>query len=355
MSSRWLLLAAVLGQLVRGGPAEGGTLRATLGLEYDDNPFEYAQSRRAGWVSRLYLYSTSSLLERGWGNLLLRHQWGVKRFWRSEEASESAGDVVANHLELGGKMRLHERLALVWGGEFKLKNVQRITSEESYLRGGLNLGLAGQWRWGLAGRLNYRRSDDDARDLRLVDVSLHQLGVELIWAPSRRLSGQLGLRKRWLDYDRRALVNGEEGQLRESEVDQEDRGTEWSAGVQYYRGVLLQARYALTDNHSNSAGFGYDAQRIQLMLARHLLRGIDVQLFLTTQLRSYDRGFAESLPGTGGEQDEYEQSLVSVKLARRLGERYDLSWQYRYSRNGSRLDHDFFRKNVYSFAIDMVI
>lgn len=330
-------------------------MRATLGLEYDDNPFEYAQSRRAGWVSRLYLHSTSSLLEREWGNLLLRHQWGVKRFWRSEEASQPTGDVVANHLELGGKVRLRERLALIWGGELKFKNVQRVTSEESYLRGGLSLGLAGQWRWGLAGRLNYRRSGDDARDLRLVDVSLHQLGVELSWTRSRRLSAQLGFSRRWLGYDRRALVEGEEGRLNEGKVDQEDRGREWSAGIQYYRGVLVQAGYALIDNRSNSAGFGYDGQRIQLLLARHLLYGIDGQLFLTTQLRRYARNFSEPLPNAGGEQDEYEQSLFSVKLARRLGERYDISWQYRHSRNGSRLDDGFFRKNVYSLAIDMVI
>jgi len=91
------------------------------------------------------------------------------------------------------------------------------------------------------------------------------------------------------------------------------------------------------------------------MLTRHLGKGVDGQLFFTSQVRRYDEAELAESAAPGGGRDEYEQALFSLKLARRFGERYDLSWQYRSSRNGSRAGDGFFRKKVYSLAIDMGI
>ena len=355
MSCRWLQGIAALALLGWGEPVEGSTFRVTLGLEYDDNPFETAESRRAGWVSRLYLSSSGRLLEREWGNLQVRHQSGLKRFWKAEEVDGSSGDVVANHLELGGSVRLHERVVAGWGSELKVKNVQRVSSEESYLRGGYRFDLTGQWGSRFSGVINYRRGSDDARDLRLVDVSQHELGLVFHYNRSRRLRGHAGLRWRRVGYARPALELEEDGGFSEGDEDQEDRGLEWGAGIQYYRGVLIHASYAFIDNSSNSLGYGYKTHRLLLLLTRHIVYGVDGQFYFTTQLRRYDQDFSTMLPTAAGEQDEYEQNLFSVKLARQLSERYGISWQYKYSRNGSRGKDDFFRKNIYSLAIDMVL
>jgi hypothetical protein len=348
----WLLLglACLLGW---GGPGRANTVRATLSLEYDDNLFEYQKSRRSGWISRLYLSSASRLLDRKWGNLQVQHQWGIKRFWRSEEAAGTPGDVVANYLELGGVLRLREGLQASWASELKIKSVQQISSEESYLRGGLRLGLNGHWGERLTGGIGYRRSGDEARDPQLADVSMHEGSANLSYARSRRLRGSLGFRWRRLNYGRPALMGGDEEE--ENGVDQEDVGREWSAGVQLYRGVLVHAQYAFIDNSSNSMGYGFSAHRMQLMLTRHLGKGVDGQLFFTSQVRRYDEVELTEPAASEGGRDEYEQTLFSLKLARRLGERYDLSWQYRSSRNGSRAGDGFFRKKVYSLAIDMGI
>jgi len=127
------------------------------------------------------------------------------------------------------------------------------------------------------------------------------------------------------------------------------------AGIQYYRGVLVHANYAFIDNNSNSFGYGFKAHRVQVLLTRHLVYGVDGQLFFTSQVRRYDEELPGPFPAAGGEQEEYEQTLLSAKLSRQLSDRYGISWQYRYSRNGSRGEDGFFRKHVYTLAIDVAI
>ena len=202
MTRGWLLLILAC-SLGWGGSGRASTVRATLGLEYDDNLFEYQKSRRSGWISRLYLSSASRLLDRKWGNLQVQHQWGIKRFWRSEGTTGTSGDVVANYLELGGVLRLREGLQASWASELKIKSVQQISSEESYLRGGV-----GHWGERLTGGIGYRRSGDEARDPRLADVSMHEGSANLSYARSRHLRGSLGLRWRRLNYGRPALTEG---------------------------------------------------------------------------------------------------------------------------------------------------
>ena len=55
-----------------------------------------AESKRAGWVNRLFLSSSAQLLETPRGILQQRYQWGLKRFWKSEEGHGARGDVVAS-------------------------------------------------------------------------------------------------------------------------------------------------------------------------------------------------------------------------------------------------------------------
>ena len=125
------------------------------------------------------------------------------------------------------------------------------------------------------------------------------------------------------------------------------------AGIQFYRGALVHASYALLDNQSNSVGYGFWAHRVQLLLTRHIAHQIDGQVFLTLQRRRYDEELPEFLPVTEVEEDEYEQTLFSLKLSRQMSERYDVSWEYRDARNGSRRGAGSFGKKVYSLALDI--
>jgi len=235
----------------------------------------------------------------------------------------------------------------------KIKNVQRISSEESYLRGGLRLGLRGRLGQGVSGTLRYRRGGDDARDTTLADVSVHELGMELGYGRNRQLQAHVGVRWRWLDYDRPILLAGAVDSLATRMRQQSDRVRELVAAVQVYRGALVHASYALLDNDSNSVGFGFRAHRLQVLLTRHIVYRVDGQVYLTLQRRRYDEELPESLPTAEVEEDEYEQTLLSFKLSRQMTERYGLSSQYKRARNGSRRGDASYHKNIYSLALDI--
>ncbi|NKB67185.1 MAG: hypothetical protein GKR89_09000 [Candidatus Latescibacteria bacterium] len=339
--------------LLWGGAAAGLDLEAKLGVEYDDNPFEAVSGERAGWLNRLYLRTAGPLLETPRGVLQVQHKLGLKRFWMVEEMAGGRGDVMANQVEVAGMAQLQKRLLLQWGSQFKLKNVQRISNEQSYLHGGIHLGLEGGLRSGMVGGLRYRMGGDDARDAQLSDVSLQELGGELRYGRSRRFRARLGLNWRWLDYDRPRLVQSGAGFWERGQRKQADQRREITADVQVYRDVLVQTKYAFLDNHSNSLGYGYRAHRLQILLTRHIAGGLDGQLYFTSQLRRYDEPVPGDVKPVAAEEDEYEQTMVSVKMARQLNQRYGVSAQYRYSRNGSRQDEGFFRKNVYALSLDM--
>ena len=91
------------------------------------------------------------------------------------------------------------------------------------------------------------------------------------------------------------------------------------------------------------------------MLSRPLVADVDGQLFLTAQLRRYNQEKLEARSLFSSEEDEYEQQMLSLKLARQLDEHYGVSWQYRHSRNDSRQGGDAFRKNVYSLALEIAL
>ena len=351
---KWGWISVLLGLLFLGRPLPSPGLQASLGLEYDDNPFEkIAQSKRAGWVNRLFLSSSTQLLETKRGVLQLRHQWGVKRFWKSEEVHGSRGDVVASQLQIAALVQLHERLSLSWDNEVKIKNVQRISSEESYLRGGLHLGVSARLGQGVSGALRYHRSRDDARDTTLVDVAVNELGVALAYAYRRNLQARLGLKWHWIAYDRPILRTVPADSLATRIKEQSDRMRELVAGVQLYRDILVHASYTLLDNDSNSVGFSYRAHRLQLLVGRHLVLQVDGQFYLTLQRRCYDEELPQLLQSITAEESDYEQRLLSFKLSRKLTSHYGLSAQYKRSRNGSRRADASFHKNIYSLALDI--
>ena len=179
------------------------------------------------------------------------------------------------------------------------------------------------------------------------------MGGEVRYGRSRRFRARLGLNWRWLDYERPRLVHSRVGLWEKGGRKQADRRREITADVQLYRNVLVQTNYAFLDNQSNSLGYGYRAHRLQVLVTRHIVGGLDGQLYFTSQLRRYDEPIPGGVIQMEGEEDEYEQTVMSVKMARQLNKRYGVSAQYRYSRNGSRQDEGFFRKNVYAVSVDM--
>ena len=351
---RWGRIYVLLGLLFLGRPLPSPGLQASFGLEYDDNLFEkIAESKRSGWVNRLFLSSSTRLLETKRGVLQLRHQWGAKRFWKSEEVQGSSGDVVASQLQIAVVAQLHERLSLFCDNEVKIKNVQRISSEESYLRGGLKLGLSGRLGKGVSAELRLRRSSDHARDTSMVDVAVNGLGMELAYEYRRNVQARLGLKWHWIDYERPILQMAPVDSLDSRIEDQADRMRELVAGVQFYRSILVHASYALLENDSNSVGFSYRAHRLQLLVGRNLYHQVDGQFYLTLQRRRYREELPQSLPQITAEESDYEQMLLSFKLSRQLTSHYGLSTQYKRSRNGSRQAGASFHKNIYSLALDI--
>lgn len=356
MRRGWLGGTVLLALFAGGTPADGESMRATIGLEYDDNPFDVAGPGRAGWVSRLYLQQAGVVTGGEWGEVHLRHEWGLKRFWRAEDASTTAGDVLANAVDCGAIWRVRPSLALSLGSELKIRSVQRLSREDGYLRGALRLGLETEPRPGLSGSLRYLQGVEDARGGGLADAAVRELAADLRLRREQRVSGSVGLRLRRVRYSRPILEAdpAQPDQVQELDRDQRDLGIEASAGVEYSGTVLVQAGYGCLANRSNSLGYDYLAHRVHALVTRALIAEVDGQLFLTGQFRRY----GESLPpseATPVEQDEYEQLLLSLKLARRLGERLGLSWQYRFSRNGATNAEEACRKRVYALSLDLAL
>ncbi len=350
MKQLWFQLLMAGGLLA--APRSGSGLQGVMGLEYDDNPFEARSGGRGGWINRVYLDFSGQLLEREWSSVQVRHQWGFKRFWRGEEAAAPRGDVMASELELEGVFQPHARLVLSGATVLKIKDVARISSEESYLHGGVRASARGALGRGFTGALRYHHSGDDAREEGLADLVLQEAGFELGYSRNRQLQTSVGAAQRWLEYGRRALVRGPEGEVVVSGRNQADREREVRAGLFLCQGMLVDAGYSFVDNESNSLGYGFRAHQVQLLLSRHLAYGVDGQFYLTAQQRRYDEGEV-FLPAPETSQDEYAQTLVFLKLSRQLTPVYGVSLQYSYSRNGDRHDAGFFRKRTYGLSLNI--
>jgi hypothetical protein len=282
----------------------------------------------------------------------VRHQGGIKRFWdTARNVAGGAGDVVANHLAVSGRVRASPRIDLFGSGSVKLKQVTRVPGEEGYLRGLADAGLTAALQKGISGTIHYRVGADDARDVSLPEVSLRELGLEVRLRRSRRLTGRMAAVWRWLDYDRPALQVGPGGQIVVMPHSQSDLLREVTAGLLVYRGMLVRVTYSYLDNQSNSSGYGFRGHRVQVVVVRHLSGGVDGQVYVNLQTRDYE-DLPLSIPGTSSEADEYEQSIAILKLSRQMTSRWGVSLQYGFFRNGARQAGGFYRKHVYTFSLD---
>lgn len=347
----WCLQLVMLSCLAASSPRLAEGMQAVAGLEYDDNPFETYPGRRGGWVSRFYLDTAGQLLDQSWGGIQIKHQWGFKRFWRGEGEAVPRGEVMASELELEGLAQVHPRLQLSASSLLKVKNVNRISSQDSYLHGGLraqaHLALGRGW----TGSLRYQRSTEDPREADLADLSLQELGTDLTFNRGRRAQAHLGAAWRWLAYGQLARTHGSAGSVVFATHDQRDLERELRLGLSLNRKMLMDAGYALLDNHSNSLGYGFRAHQIELLLSRQLGLGVDGQFYLTTQRRRYRDELSPDGPKVADE--EYAQTLLFTKLTRQISTLYSLGFQYSYSRNGSRREEGFFRKHIYGFSLNI--
>ena len=57
---KWLWRGALLLLLAVQGSVDALDLRAVVGVEYDDNPFEVTGERRQSWGNRLYLHASET-------------------------------------------------------------------------------------------------------------------------------------------------------------------------------------------------------------------------------------------------------------------------------------------------------
>jgi hypothetical protein len=260
--------------------------------------------------------------------------------------------VVTNELEASTQAWLTGRVALSGQGNLKVKNVHQAPSEEGYLRGTVEGAVTGTFGQGITGAARYLRGGDDSRAATLPSASLHEAGAEVRYSRSRQVQGRAGVAWRWLTYGRPALERTRGGGVAPLTVDQSDLLWEVSAGAQVYRGMLIHAAYAFLHNRSNSFGYGFRAHRVQALLTRSIAREVDGQVYLTFQVRRYVDPLTP-LPGGRSEADEYEQTVVLLKLSRQVTSRCGVSVQYGHFRNGALRSAGFYRKNVYAFSVDM--
>jgi len=336
----WALAFCAL--FAREGSAE---LRATLSLQRDDNLFESRSFARRGWVNRLFIEVGEELVVRNWGRVFLRHQSGFKRLWQAQERGGVAGEVMANHLVLGGALRLGKKWTATWQTDGKLVNAQNLSHEQSYLRGGLRAAV--ERRLGNAAHFgaHYGLGRDDLRDVGAADVTTREMGVGGRYGRGR-IKGRLSLTMRRLVATRE--VFGLERALK-----RRDRMWEGQWGVRYYRSALADLSYTFLQNHSNFATNRFRAHRVQFLLAGALFAKIDGQVYWTLQERRYEE--LADLPLGVEVDDEYAQNLLSAKVSRPLSEHYGLSLQWWHARNGSRQTAAFYRKNTFSLLFDMVL
>jgi hypothetical protein len=326
-------------------------VRGKVALAHDSNLFEGAVDRRSGWVSRLHVSASGFLVRNARGQVVVDYQGGIKKLWQEPPGAsgDGRGDVVINHAQARGEVRLTDRLAFAQLGMVKVKQVTRVPGEESYLRGALEGRLSGRTHGGAAkGGFYLRWGGDDSRDALLPEVTMREVGIDARFGRSRRLRASVRVSWRWLDYDRPALGSSRDG-VALLEVEQSDLLRAATVGLQLYRGTLANLTYGYLWNRSNSFGYGYSAHRLDLLLVRHLARGVDLQVYLILQFRSYDDP-VDPLPQAGA--DEYEQTMGVVKLSRQLTGRLGASLQYSFTRNGARRTGDFYRKHVTSLSLE---
>ena len=344
-----VVLLGVIGDIQGGQAAE---VHAVAGMAHDSNLFEAQVDPQGGWVNRLYVFASGYLLRRSRGYVSVQHQGGIKRFWQAErQADGRAGDVVVNRLEVAGQIRVAKRVVLSNSSVLKVKQVSRVPGEEGYLRGSVEGRAVARLSKGASGTLYYRRGGDDSRDALLPEVSLHEVGIEGCYGRSRQLRGRVGVTWRWLDYDRPALEWDPGGGVVPLGFGQSDLVRGGSAGVQVYWGMLVHLTYGFLDNRSNSFGYGFSAHRVQALVIRHLVGGVDGQAYVNVQFRRYDDSLIP-LPGGGSEVDEYEQTMGVLKLSRQVTDRFGISLQYGFFRNGARQSGGFYRKHVYTLSMD---
>ncbi len=348
-----LVGVALLAWLGGFGGVQAAEVRGVVGLSHDTNLFEATGDPRAGWVSRLHVSVSGYLVRNPKGHVVVDYQGGIKKLWKEqpEPGDGGRGDVVVNLVQVRSQVRLTDRVSFAQSGMLKIKQVHRVPGEESYLRGSLEGRLSGRTRGGSAtGGLYLRWGGDDSRDALLPEVSMREVGVDARVGRSRRLRAYAGASLRWLDYDRPALGGSGDG-IASLGAEQSDLLRTVSVGLQLYRGALVHLTYAYLWNRSNSFGYGYAAHRLNLLLVRHLARGVDLQAYLILQFRTYDDPLVP-LPQAGAESDEYEQTMGVFKLSRQLTGRIGASIQYSLIRNGARRTGDFYRKHVYALSLE---
>lgn len=340
MRALWALAFCAL--FAREGGAE---LRMTLSLERDDNLFATRFAARSGWVNRLFVEVDEELVARSWGRVYMRHQAGLKRLWQSEERGGVAGEVMANHLALGGALRWGEKWTASWQADGKLVNAQNLSREESYMRGGAR--VAGERRLGRSTYIggHYGVGRDDLRSFAAEDVTTREVGVDMRHGRGR-LKSRLGLTRRRLVVERDMSV-GVIGR------DRRDRMWEGQWGMRYYRRALVDMSYTFLHNNSNVAAHRFSAHRLQVLVAGTLLAKLDGQLYWTLQRRHYQE--QTPLPLGGEADDEYAQNLISAKVSRPLNEQCGFALQWWHARNGSRQTAAFYRKNTFSLLFDMTL
>ncbi|MBT3605806.1 MAG: hypothetical protein HOE48_13660 [Candidatus Latescibacteria bacterium] len=332
-------------------PVPAADLQVVGGTAFDSNLYEALVKAQGGLVSRVSVTAKGFAWRGKLGVVQIEQQAGLKHIWDAASTEMQAGDVFVEQFFVHGITRVGKRNKLGIRTGIKFKQATRVPGEESYLRGVVDGDFFVPLGTHFISRVRFGFGGDDSRDVLLAEADYHSAGLDLVYARSRQFKAHVRFSRRWIDYDRAALVLEKSDQITALKMNQADQTSSLILGFQAYAGMLIQADYAFSRNRSNSFGYDYWSHRLQGMLVRPLFWKMDVQIFAQFHVRLYD-DLVPNLIGQATETDAYEQSIGVLKMSRQISPKYVLAGQYGFYRNGARQGDGFYRKHVFSLMLE---
>ena len=329
------------------------TVKAKVGVEYDDNVFEEIEDRTGGLAARCYLGLNSTLFRSKRVLTSLRYQGALKRPLRSPSGdSLSAAEPIVHSLTLSHGHKLTERLVAAIEGEIKSRTLMNkgskfLPSQDGYLQGAAGLSLKVRLAGDLAGTFSYRRSFVHFGEFRDFDFRAQEAGIHLNKRLFRRLTCRLGGSWKRLNFDRHALTQG----LQRAEDRQKDTVQRIGVHFKFYRLFLIDGGYCFLRNTSNSYGYAFDAHRLTLVLGKMLTRRIGLQLYGVFQRKNYTEDIRD-VPFISPPKD-MEGSVFVVKGSGDITDRWGIEVQYGLHREESLQRNRFHTRSLYSSSLSL--
>ncbi len=348
-----LVLSATQVSASEGDRNRNVTVRAKIGLEYNDNVFEETDDRTGGLTVRSYLDLSSTPFRSRRVLTSLQYQGALKRYLSSPtQDSLSAAEPIINSLNLSLQHELTKGIVTAIEGEIKNRTLtdrgkRHLPSQVGYLQGAAGLSLKVRLAGNLSGTFSYLRSFANFRELQELNFWAQEAGFYLDRRFSRGPRCRLGASWKRFKFNRGSL----NGRLEQGGKLQRDTLRRVEVDFKFYKVLLISGGYAFLKNRSNSYGYSFNAHRLTVALGKTFPKEISLQLYGILQLKRYTehiQGFPlVPIPR------ETEGNLFVVKLSKDITDRCGIDAQYGLYRDESVRGDGFHTKSLYSCSLSL--